>query len=1673
MADNNTMQVEDNSALELITRLRNQGVSLSKEEGQLRFKAPQGLLKESDIETLKYFKADILELLQAESEPVAVVPAPESRFDAFPLTDVQAAYLLGRSNAFEYGGVACHIYLELKYPDLDPKRVVSIWNQLIERHDMLRATISQEGQQQVQAQVPNIEVDYLDASGFDEKNLSTSLEKVRQEMGHRVYETDKWPLFGVAITKTQEYSILHFSIEFLIADGASVWFLLGEFEDLYYETGRRLPDLELTFRDYVLAEKRMKSGTAYSRDKQYWLDRIDELPAAPELPLQINQDYQKSPRFSRHLFFLEGDDWSAFKSRVQKHGVTATSAVLAAYSAVLERWSKSSSFCLNMTVLNRQPLHRQVYEIVGDFTSVSMLEVNWSDEGTFQDQAKKLNTQLFTDLDHRLFSGVEVLREVARRKGREAALMPIVFTSAIGLAHADTSYTLKGELLGDSISQTPQVFIDCQATDTENGIKINWDIREGIFPEKLIEDMFRAFEELVMSLASEDEVWQRKVALPLPEYQRVERQKANDTQAPLPTGLLHSKVVESIKNNGSRTAIIDKDGAVVSYKELGQKAASVAERLRELGCEAQERVAIVLGKGANQIAAVLGVLANQAVYVPIDLGQPEVRRSAILEQAGIRFVLTDSNTGIGWPERISAIEVDQLTPSSVDQLDLAGDPNFPAYIIFTSGSTGVPKGVVISHTAALNTIEDINERYEVSENDSILSLAQLGFDLSVYDIFGLLSVGGKLVFPKDERATDPSHWAQLIQKYEISLWNSVPALMQMLSSYLSSEKDIQLQTLRRALLSGDWIPINLPDQITGQVPSVRVVSLGGATEASIWSIFHEYEKLQPGWSSIPYGRPLRNQAFRVLNSSMQDCPVWVAGELHIAGAGLAQEYFGDKQITDASFFNHPNDGQRLYKTGDLGRYLPGGEIEFLGREDNQVKIRGHRIELGEIEATLQKHDGVATACVVVDGTGEDRSLLGIVETAQKETNYAHHQAELERLVERVDESVTEPGCYLDALLKQISMSMPSDPLKILQLNGEPESATSSVINAFEGRDIDFLVTHSEVESVTKTQALFAECKGVKCMVLDISQDYRHQGLEPNSYDFVLVSVSNREISDIRLAISHLTKVLRPNGYLVVTDGSETSFATKGESDKFVRHWYDLLRNSFDGQPTWCSLQNNTVSDCDFVFVAKVKTDRVNINSLELTEFIAQHLPAYMTPTHLQVADALPLTANGKVDRKKLTHWRPSVIESCGSTGEEEHDMDELESRLAQLWVSALGISHLAKTQSVYDLGVDSLVMAKVAGDVRQFLSESDAWSVDISFDNLLRHMLNFPTIEGLAKFIRSQQSEQVTLTGSEKIKQANDSDSNAVLTHFGGGNEGPLRVVFHAGLGTLNSYVPLLEYMAEQQMGSTVGVSIKNVDDYCELNSEEAIEHIAEDYATQIAKLDKDEVQLVGHCLGGFTAFEVARRLLERGIDVLDLTLVDSHPMKRVEDDWILEIVFVSAGGVSMERCGFPGITVAEIKEAMGAILAENPERIPHGAALSVGGNEVLDKVRRMFQKLNTMSMRDRFSTYAAAMDNVHGNDMPVEMLEGMYRAYNQSFKAAQMTPLPYLGNARYLLAEESFSFIPVCDEHSLSFWRDIVLGDFEVSKITGNHDTCVEQEPHVTKLAKIVGEHLLKGKLL
>jgi amino acid adenylation domain-containing protein len=657
-----------------------------------------------------------------------------------------------------------------------------------------------------------------------------------------------------------------------------------------------------------------------------------------------------------------------------------------AFAEALACWSGSRHFTLNMMISNRLPLHPQVDQLVGNFAALVFLEIDLRGEGTFAQRAGRIQDQMLRDLEHRYVGGVEVLQALSRAQGHAGgAVVPIVVASSLHMKKETGPDDLiaYGRPTEFSCLETPQTWLDHQFYElADDALYIVWDVQEGIFIDGVIDAVWSAYLGLIERLCVDQRAWQAEHTDLMPRDHARVVQEANRTDRPIAPALLHTAFFNAAREHADRSAIITSH-RTLSYRELAQHVNRIGRRLRELGARPNELVAVVMEKGWEQIAAAMGILASGAGYVPIDASFPEPRRDHLLERAGARLVVTQRKFQheLSWPEPVRVITVDDLAAVDDGPLASVQTPDDLAYVIYTSGSTGTPKGVAIDHRAAWNTIRDVNERFGVRAHDRVLAVSSLGFDLSVYDVFGLLAVGGAIVVPDAGASRDPEHWLELMIHQGVTLWNSAPALMQLLLESEGSRPGA-LPELGLVLLSGDWIAVTMPDAVRRLAPRARVVSLGGATEASIWSIYHPIDAVDPTWTSIPYGRPLANQRWRILDSQLEPCPLWVTGELYIAGDGLARGYWRDPARTAESFLVHP-DGERLYRTGDLGRYLPDGTIEFLGRHDHQVKIQGFRVELGEVEAALLRHPAVREAVVIAQDLGPTgKTLIGFAVLAQ-------------------------------------------------------------------------------------------------------------------------------------------------------------------------------------------------------------------------------------------------------------------------------------------------------------------------------------------------------------------------------------------------------------------------------------------------------------------------------------------------------------------------------------------------------------------------------------------------------------------------------------------------------------------------------------------------------------------
>lgn len=953
--------------MEFLQLLDRSAISLSCDGDSLKVSAPKGALTEEIKRSLATHKPELLAWLRKKEKPIddawpECVPDVNDRYMPYPLSDLQRGFYMA-SDAFMEFHVRPHYYIEKNIPELDVAAYEFAWNKALKRHTGEIVVVRDDGSLQVLEHPASVRCELIDLRGCSAVVVEDSLAQTRAQMMRAELPLDRWPWVDLRISLWENEQGLqgrvHYNHNNFFSDGGGTTRFLKEIDAYYRNPALELPPISLSVRDAVLTLEQLAESAAGKADRDYWEKRLPLLPSTPNLPTIPGKERRTRSRLQRREMFMEAALWQQFKANARTHGLTPSAAVFAAYAEVIGAWSNQRHFVLSNMVTRRLPIHPQIFDILGNFASLYPLEINLREGDDFVAHARSIHQQVTRDTQHLRWGGMRVMQSLNQLQGGFGRA-PIPFVIGSGLF-------MEGFERSDfSCLETSQVMLDHQFWELADGrYYYVWDLLEEFFPAGMIDDMLNAFHSLLEQLASTQSTWLNQSPELIPLRHLHERQAVTPLPQPLENNCLNDFLENATRSVPQASAVacgLDR----TNFSDLNNKSHLLASQLIAAGVQQGDRVAVVATKGSALLTAVYAILKAGAAYIPVDPNLPDARRQFYLSNSQARLVLVETKFREEFTD--SATPVMEIRADADDQLANSCLPQQQntdlAYLIYTSGSTGQPKGVMIDHRGAVNTVRDINQRFNVTSADKLFGVSSFGFDLSVYDIFGAAAAGACLVYPEPEQNLNPAHWLDVLASEQVTIWNSAPPLASLMVE-AAEFRSLELPHLRLVMLSGDWIPLDLPERIRRIAPNAKVVSLGGATEASIWSIIYEIGAVQPEWPSIPYGYPMLNQPWFVLDSWGRPAPEWVAGDLYIGGVGLALGYWADEEKTARSFVAHPVTGERIYRTGDLGRYLPGGIIEFLGRSDSQVKIQGYRIELGEIETLLGQQAGVSKALVTV------------------------------------------------------------------------------------------------------------------------------------------------------------------------------------------------------------------------------------------------------------------------------------------------------------------------------------------------------------------------------------------------------------------------------------------------------------------------------------------------------------------------------------------------------------------------------------------------------------------------------------------------------------------------------------------------------------------------------------
>jgi amino acid adenylation domain-containing protein len=948
--------------------------------------APKGTLTAELRSQIAERKAELLMFLRDQAFSAGFVPLPIPRRvskDPGPLSFAQER--LWFLEQLEPGSAVYNICRASRLTgQLNIAALEASLTEILCRHDILRSQIRViDGRpMQLTTSAPESKLHFIDLRSLTGTDLDEEIRRQIRSEGERQLDFSAGLFLRALLLQiSDDQHILVLTTHHIVSDAWSMGILTRELWTLYeaFAKGRPSPleDLPIQYVDYAVWQREWLQGEVLETQLSYWRKQLENVSLL-NLPTDHARPAKQSFRGARQPISLPQSLTTAVNELSRREGVTQFMTLLAAFQVLLHRHSGQEDVVVGSPIANRN--RAEIEGLIGFFVNTLVLRVDLSGKPTFKQLLQRVRDvclgayarqdlpfeklvqelQPERDLSHNpLFQVMFVLQNAPRH-------VPKLSELTVGRMDVDTSISNFDLTLGLAERDGKLIGFIEYCTD--------------LFEHATIARMIGQLQTLLESIVTDPD--QSIFILPL--LTEAERHQLlvewNDTKADYPKDSCIHDLFEAQVERIPDAIAVQFEGKRLTYRELISRANQLAHYLQGLGVGPEKLVGICVERSLEMVVGLLGILKAGGAYVPLDPSYPRERLRFILEDARLSVLLTqhriiedgrwriedgDSRSSILDPQKMKVVCLDTVRETIAQESEQNPRSEVKseslAYVIYTSGSTGQPKGVMIPHRAICNHVSWMQKAFPMNETDRVLQHASLCFDASVWEFFVSLSNGARLVLAHQGRHQDPAYLVSLMAEEKVTVLQSVPSLLQMLL-----EEDIECCTsLRHVFCGGEVLTCELLDRFSARL-SAKLHNHYGPTETTIdatsWTCDapnHQH--------SVPIGRPIANTRVYILDSHLQPVPVGVPGELYIAGDGLARGYLHEPQLTAEKFVSNPFTrelGARLYKTGDLGRYLPNGNIEFLGRMDSQVKLRGYRIELGEIENVLVQHPGVRDSVVV-------------------------------------------------------------------------------------------------------------------------------------------------------------------------------------------------------------------------------------------------------------------------------------------------------------------------------------------------------------------------------------------------------------------------------------------------------------------------------------------------------------------------------------------------------------------------------------------------------------------------------------------------------------------------------------------------------------------------------------
>ncbi|UOY87817.1 non-ribosomal peptide synthetase [Bacillus glycinifermentans] len=858
---------------------------------------------------------------------------------------------------------------------LDLHRLEESFQKLVDRHEALRTSflsVNGEPKQKIHQQV-RFKLEMIESGSLDEERMLTSF--VRR------FDLEKAPLMRGGLVRIEDTRhMLLFDMHHLISDGVSISIILHDLAKFY--NGEQLPDVRLHYKDYASWQRDEAEG-GFQKEEEYWKNVFSgELPV-----LQLLTD---EPRPAVQSF--EGDRVSAVLPKAvkdklnglaEKNGATLYMVMLAAYNALLAKYTGQDDVIVGTPTAGRR--HSDLEGIVGMFVNTLAIRSKVDRQHTFTELLHDVRQTVLDAFEHQdypfewLAEKLNVPRDLSRHP---------IFDTMFILQNAMDDIPLIGDLrllIHETNVKIAKFDLTLQAKEEREEIVIDLDYSTKLFRKDTAERMLKHYLHLLREITADPS---RKIG----EYGLLTEEETNRQLVEFNPGAsdyprektIVQQFEEQAEKAGDRPAL-QFEGTVFTYGELNERANQLARHLRDNGVENGTTAAILTARSAEMVVGILAVLKAGAAYVPIDPDHPEQRIKHFFHDSGASVLLTQKSLKpLAEAAEFAGVTIilddEHLYRGDARNLNVPVSPETLANLTYTSGTTGMPKGNMVTHRNILRTVKNTNYM-EIMGTDIVLSISNYVFDAFMFDVFGSLLNGAKLVIVPKETILDTERLADAIEKENVTVLMITTALFNLLTDMRPGS----MKNLRRVLFGGERASVDHVKRALKAAGKGKLLHMYGPSESTVFTTYHPVNDVPENAQAVPIGKPVSNTEVLILDSSGNVQPRGVAGELCVGGDGLVRGYFNRPELTSEKFVPHPfKKGQKIYRTGDLARWLSDGSIEFIGRIDQQVKIRGQRIELGEIEHHLLTHDAIQEAAVLaVDGTAGDKMICAYI-VADKE-----------------------------------------------------------------------------------------------------------------------------------------------------------------------------------------------------------------------------------------------------------------------------------------------------------------------------------------------------------------------------------------------------------------------------------------------------------------------------------------------------------------------------------------------------------------------------------------------------------------------------------------------------------------------------------------------------------------